>query len=371
MQADWTLMARQAREAGPDALSLLLLQARNLLLARHAELAAARPDDAPALDLDTPDLELLLDDLDDLADAAKVGDHSPPGQGSVWWRGQEALMADDLAVERLAVHAQRAGVPLRTLPVTEPRAFSPREPVGMPPSRVRLGSHGVPGAFAPPQEQPAHELDLPGFDIDATPVTWGQFLEFVEDGGYDDESCFTQEGQLWLKNQPDEADPTARTQGEARRAPRYVQQTRGAVVVQRFGRSVRVRLNEPVMHLSFWEAQAWCCWAGRRLPTEAEWTAAATLAARRGFVWGDVWEWTASRYRPFPGFAEMAPADLGSLLVPPGVDDLLTVGLRAGDQQVVKGGSFASSVRLRHPQYRGALHPDSDAPFVGFRSCAP
>jgi formylglycine-generating enzyme required for sulfatase activity len=377
MQADWTLMAQEARQAGPERLSLMLLEARNLLLARHAELLAALGDAAPALDRSTADLDVLLDEL---ADAASVGAHSPLAKGSVWWQGHIALMADDLAAERLVIHAQRAGVLLASLGHLEPRAFAPRESVGLPPSRVRLGSEGGAAAFAPPDEMPAEWLEVPGFDIDATPVTWGQYLEFVEDGGYDELAHFSGDGRLWLNRGPIEAGAAVDEPGEARRAPRYVQQSRGAVVMQRFGRSLRVRLNEPVMHLTFWEAQAWCNWAGRRLPTEAEWVAAATQAARRGFVWGDVWEWTTSRYRLFADRTQSAAlqAALTDEAAAGAEVQLEKTGIRpwAGEWRdgealrVVKGGSFASAVRLRHPQFRGCLREDSDAPFVGFRSCS-
>lgn len=346
MQTDWGLMAQQAREAKADTLSLWLLQARNLRQALSDELTAAAPAEVLPL-LPTPArFETLLDSL-------TASEHSPAQARAAWERAQRALLDEDLAVERLIARAQRASVRLEGLAAAEPRAFAPREPVGLPPTRVTLGGEPKPGVFVPASEQPAQSLTVPPTEIDATPVTWGQFLEFVEDGGYDSRPYWSDEGWLWLQSKSCQQGSAAPAVQEPRRAPRYVMQTRGAVVVMRFGRNVRVRLNEPVMHVSLWEAQAWCRWAGRHLPSEAQWLAAATLAARRGFVWGDVWEWTATRYRRFDELLGAAAA-----------------GALPDDAQVVKGGSFASSVRLRHPQFRGHLRPGNDTPFVGFRSCA-
>ena len=70
-----------------------------------------------------------------------------------------------------------------------------------------------------------------------------------------------------------------------------------------FGKAARMSGSQSVMHVSWWEADAWARWAGRRLPTEVEWEMAAHTAARRGFRWGDVREWTATTLRPWPGFA--------------------------------------------------------------------
>ena len=77
---------------------------------------------------------------------------------------------------------------------------------------------------------------------------------------------------------------------------------RHGVLRRRFGQLSRVAGAEPAVHVSAFEAEAWCRWAGRRLPGEVEWEAAAHQGATRGFRFGDVWEWTASTFRPYPGF---------------------------------------------------------------------
>ena len=76
----------------------------------------------------------------------------------------------------------------------------------------------------------------------------------------------------------------------------------------RFGADRRMLGGECATHVSWWEADAWCRWAARRLPAEVEWELAASTAQRRGFRWGDVWEWTASSYLPYPGYRAWAGA---------------------------------------------------------------
>ena len=132
---------------------------------------------------------------------------------------------------------------------------------------------------------------------------------------------------------------------------------RQGVLQQRFGKLVRVPPAQPAMHMSWYEADAWCRWAGRRLPGEAEWEAAALQGATRGFRWGDVREWTAGTLRPYPA----APAASA-----PGQSEHAG----AAPRRVLRGASFATRGRLRHEKARGAEAPGFDEGFCGFRSCA-
>ena len=252
-----------------------------------------------------------------------------------------ALLHEDSAAERYALLAQALGADATALAPLATRA--PRSPLVFPATRWRLGSE--PGGFVPDREKWAHELTLPEFEIDAQAVSWAQYIEFVEDGGYDDRRHWGEPGWAWV-------------QAQGRRTPRHVDQMRGAVLLQRFGKLVRAPLAQPAMHVSWYEADAWCRWAGRRLPGEAEWEAAAVQGATRGFRWGDVREWTAGTLRLYPGFDGAAS---------PGQprDDA-----RFGVQRVLRGASFASATRLRHPKTRHAAAPDRDDAFCGFRSCA-
>ena len=124
----------------------------------------------------------------------------------------------------------------------------------------------------------------------------------------------------------------------------------------RFGRASRMSGSQSAMHLSWWEADAWARWAGRRLPSEVEWEIAAHQAARRGFRWGDVWEWTSNTFRPYPGFATDPWRGYSEPFF--------------GSSKVMRGASFATRARMKHPKFRHFADPARDDLFVGFRTCA-
>lgn len=248
-----------------------------------------------------------------------------------------ALMHEDRLAEQLAVRlaeSQDLGAP-----PARPR----REPLVLPAQRWGLGS--PPGGLVPWPERWRHEVSVPEFEIDAQPVDWDAFLEFAADGGYQRPELWTAEGWRWA-------------QAQGRCAPGGVEQLAGAVIAHRGGRLLRLPGTQPVTQVSRHEAQAWCRWAGRRLPTEPEWELAAATATSRGFVWGDVLEWVAGSARPWPGAG--APG-AGSLDVCP---PLSTLG-------VLRGASFLTARRARHPQARRFADSGDGAVGVGFRSCAP
>jgi iron(II)-dependent oxidoreductase len=256
-----------------------------------------------------------------------------------------ALLHEDMVRESMLVQAQHAGL---LLAVQLPAARRPLAPIGLPATRWTLGA--TPGGFVFDAEKWLHDVQLPEFEIDAQPVSWSQFVEFVDDGGYDRPECWRADGWAWLQ---------ALAEGDGRRGPRYVEQigvASGAVLQQRFGRRVRVAGAQPAMHLSWWEADAWCRWAGRRLPGEAEWEYAACTAQRRGFDWGGVHEWTAGSLQPWPGYA------------PDPWDGYSTPFM--GRARVLRGASWATPARLRDARFRSFALPDDDLRFVGFRSCA-
>ncbi|HRI17900.1 MAG TPA: SUMF1/EgtB/PvdO family nonheme iron enzyme, partial [Burkholderiaceae bacterium] len=177
---------------------------------------------------------------------------------------------DALYFHRLALwHEDRHGEALATLSQTLgfdsgllawPPPVAPRAPLFFPATVHELGAR--PGGFVIDNEQWAHEVALPEFEIDAQAVSWSQYAEFVEDGGYDEPRWWSREGWDWID----------RLQ---RRSPRHVEQLRHGVLARRFGKLARVPLAQPATHLAWYEADAWCRWAGRRLPTEVEWDHAA------------------------------------------------------------------------------------------------
>ena len=249
------------------------------------------------------------------------------------------------------LHEDRLGEALATrLPwraaAGGPPARADRPALWQPAQRWQLGSAA--GGLVPHNERWAHEVAVPEFEIDALPVSWARYVEFAEDGGYDHEALWSAAGWAWVQQQ-------------GRRAPGRVEQLHGGVLVARgAGPSSglqRASPSQPAMHTSRFEAEAWCRWAGRRLPTEPEWEIAASQAAGRGFVWGDVFEWVAGSARAWPGAGDAAP---GTLDAPP----------RPGEG-VLRGASFATRARWHHPKARRFAAPENDDLFCGFRSCAP
>lgn len=268
-----------------------------------------------------------------------------------------ALFHEDLQAESLARMAQVLGLPsgqgLMTpgQPSLSSVRVSPRpQPALLPPLSFSggtwlLGESPREGAagFAFDNEQPAHEVRVEPFEMDAQPVCWSQYVQFVEDEGYQNPAWWTPLGWAWKER-------------EARRAPRYTDKIQHGVLQRQFGRSTAVRMSAPVTHVSWFEAQAWCHWAGRRLPSETEWEMAACTGAERGFRWGEAWEWTCSTFAPYPGFAsgpDVAYSQRGF-----------------GTHKVLRGASPATRARMRHPKFRHFELPQRDDAFCGFRSCA-
>jgi gamma-glutamyl hercynylcysteine S-oxide synthase len=240
-----------------------------------------------------------------------------------------------------------------------PPARGQRGPIALPGQVWRLGSEkgteaNAPG-LVPGPERWAHDVQVPEFEIDAQAVNWSQFVEFADDGGYDRAELWSPEGWAWA-------------QAEGRRAPRHVEQLRGGVLVQRrstvaLGEKAtapelaltRAAAGQAAMHISRHEAQAWCTWAGRRLPTGPEWELAAHKASSRGFVWGDVLEWVAGSAQPYPQAGPTPPASVDTL---------------ANGDGTLRGASVATLKRWHHPKARRFAPPAHDRWFVGFRSCA-
>ena len=261
-----------------------------------------------------------------------------------------ALCHEDMQGETLIELAQSLGVSLK-LPL--PGGASAREPLRVSAVRWNMGS-GAESGFAFDNERPGHVIQVPEFEIDAHPVTWAQFVEFVDDGGYDRPELWHADGWRWLTEKAADA-----SEQGGRRGPRYVDQigvASGAVMQTRFGKPMRMLGSQSATHVTWWEADAWARWAGRRLPAEVEWEVAAHTAARQGFRWGDVWEWTGTTFRGYPAFA---PGPWRDYSEP-----------KFGTHKVLRGASFATRARMKNPKFRGFALPQRDEMFCGFRSCA-
>ncbi len=291
-----------------------------------------------------PDLPMLRSYLvDTLETTLELLDAEPSEDDPSLFFYRLAVLHEDMAAESFAVLAQTIGVAPGPGPMPalrEPPALA-QAPLFFPATRWQLGFSG-PG-FAFDHERAAHQVLLPEFEIDAQAVSWAQYGEFVEDGGYDDPAHWSAAGQAWL----------SRT---GRRTPRHVEQMRHGVLQRRFGQLTRLPAGAAATHLSHHEAEAWCRWAGRRLPAEVEWEAAAHLGAKRGFRAGAVHEWTATTFAPYPGYVPGPWADASAPFF--------------GTTKVLRGASPATPLRLSGAKLRRFALPDDDAGFFGFRSCA-
>ena len=230
------------------------------------------------------------------------------------------LAHEDMHHEAALYMAQALGVPVADARWRPQAITSPREPIVLDPGPFELGWTG-PG-FAFDNELGAHRIQLPATAIDSRVLTWAEYLTFVEAGG--------------------------------QAPPRYLRRESGRWQQQRGGHWQALDTRLPACHLSAHEAQAWCAWAGRRLPSEAEWERAAVRSGDR-FAWGAVWEWTASDFQPYPGFRPHPYVDYSAPWF--------------GSRRVLRGASFGTQPRLHHLRYRNFYPPDRNDIFAGFRTC--
>ena len=224
---------------------------------------------------------------------------------------------------------------------------------------ITLGTSVEPWAYD--NERQAHELELPDFRIDSEPVTNARYLEFVLAGGYENASVWSEAGWAWRVAETVTLPLNWRRDGDE-------------ITRVRFGHVEPLPPHEPVQHVSFFEAEAFARWAGKRLPTEQEWEKAAlsvgpsrehgnraTFGPRPAVatapqLGGDVWEWTSSHFLPYPGFAAFPYAEYSEVFF--------------GDAfRVLRGGSWATDPLVARPTFRNWDYPQRRQIFAGFR-CA-
>ena len=266
-------------------------------------------------------------------------------------------------VEMLLQHEhQHNETMLQTLQLAEPGVYAPRRT--RPSGAAAAGSVAVAARpaeigfegddFAYDNERPRHRVELAAYRIDRAPVTNTRFLEFVADGGY-------QRRELWSK------EGWALRESEGWERPLYWTADGGE---RRFDSIEPLAGDLPVMHVSWFEADAYARWRGARLPTEAEWEHAASLfEPERGaldqldfgpgpagpFV-GDCWEWTASEFGGYPGFEAYPYAEYSEIFFGEGY-------------RVLRGASWATRPSVARPTFRNWDHPQRRQIFAGFR-CA-
>lgn len=235
-------------------------------------------------------------------------------------------------------------------------------------------------------ERPEHIVDVGRFRIDAYPVSNGDFLSFLTDGGYRRKELWCEEGWRWLR------------EAEISQPGAWIRGPEGSWYERHFGRVVPLDPLQPVIHVSWFEADAYARWIGKRLPTEAEWEKAAACDLESGvartYPWGDtpptperanldqrsfapaqigsypggrsffgcqqmigdVWEWTASEFLPYPGFEAFPYSEYSAIHFGRG-------------HRVLRGGSWATRPIVIRNTFRNWDLPQRRQIFAGFR-CA-
>ena len=243
-----------------------------------------------------------------------------------------------------------------------------------------IGTSDEPWAYD--NERDAHTVDVPPFWIDVAPVTNADYAAFADDGGYRLRDCWSDDGWAWVG-------------AEGAGAPLGWRRRGGWFERRRLGRVEPIPPDEPVQHVSYFEAEAYAAWAGRRLPTEHEWEKAATWTAdgrKLRHPWGDaphagranvgrarfapapagafpdgaspcgcqsmigdVWEWTSSPFGPYPGFTPFPYPEYSAAFFD-------------GGYRVLRGGSWATHPIVARATFRNWDHPQRRQIFSGFRT---
>jgi len=310
-------------------------------------------------------------------------------------RGDDEAYLYTLAAQHEDMHAENLTVILQTLGYARPSQVACSAPAAVD-HGFRRHDVAVPGApfmlgadrdepFVFDNEKWAHAVEVPPFRIAATPVTNAEFQAFVDDGGYRRRECWGRRGWDWRRR-------------EGVEHPLFWRRVGMHWFEQRFDLLAPLETWHPVVHVNWYEAEAFCRWAGRRLPTEAEWEMAATFdpatGTKRRFPWGDapatpdsanldyrfggtvdvralsggdspvgcrqmignVWEWVADTFEPYPGFV----CDPYKEYSEP----------HFGEKKVLKGGCWATRSRLIRATWRNFFKRHRRNVFAGFRTVA-
>jgi ergothioneine biosynthesis protein EgtB len=280
----------------------------------------------------------LLDRMQGQLDACQRAIGAGGDSDEALYHAHFALFHELMHVEALAWTRGILGLPPPP-GLSMPRLGEARQ-VELPGGEHRIGRReGEPG-FAFDNELPGRTVHVRPFQVDEAPVTNGRFLAFVEEGGYERPEFWPGAGGEWLAR-------------HGRRMPQRWRRAAGGGIEQRWFDAWRpLDHDEPVVHVSAYEAEAFCRFAGRRLPSAAEWEVAAPH-----LTWGrSVWEWTADAFAPYPGFR---PGPYHTYSAP-----------WFHHQREMRGGAFATHELMHDRRYRNFFLPGRTDVFAGFRTAA-
>jgi iron(II)-dependent oxidoreductase len=363
---------------------------RPLLSRGDALYDSARVHHDTRWDLPLPSRKETLSYMEAILERTLASLHDEGAQDPARYFHRLALFHEDMHGEALTYTRQTLAYPAPAFvaaPTVDPDALGGgplRGDVDVPGGRYLLGATREPDEpFVFDNEKWAHAVELAPFRIARAPVTNEEFMAFTEAGGYDDALLWSEDGWRWRSH-------------EGARHPVYWERAPdGGWRERRFDTVRSLSPYRPVIHVSWFEAEAYCRWAGRRLPTEAEWELAAGAPDKRRFPWGDappraqlanldgsaggpvdvgalgdgdsahgcrqmmgnVWEWTASDFQPYPGFI----ADPYKEYSEPWF---------ATVHKVLRGGCWATRARLLRNTWRNFYPPGRRDVLAGFRTCA-
>jgi iron(II)-dependent oxidoreductase len=334
--------------------------------------------------LPLPSFDATLEYLANVLERVRARIAHEPESVTLAYFAQLAALHEEMHCEAFTYTRQTLG-----MPAAEPGKAG--EPVRngvcsgdaeIPGGELMLGARPGDG-FVFDNEKWAHPVTVAPFRMARTAVANHQFAAFVDDGGYTRRELWTSEGWTWRES-------------AGAQAPVYWQRERGSWGERHFDEIVPLAPHLPVLHVNFFEAEAYCRWAGRRLPTEAEWEFAAAIAPgeeKRRYPWGaaapdapyanlygvthdrvdvsamadgdsawgcrqmigNVWEWTSASFTPYPGFVADPYKDYSQPWF--------------GNHKVLRGGCYATRARLIRNTWRNFYTPDRRDVLAGFRTC--